>query len=105
MEQLAGQMLPSQLYDDLHILKGPYVMEDWDPELIEVVLPWLFCFRFFLSLSVFRFFPSLSLFLFLFPCLCVLNVFVQEYSGARGGGSLLQQRSCKLTAVNLRGVS
>lgn len=36
VEQLAGQMLPSQLYDDLHILKGPYVMEDWDPELIKV---------------------------------------------------------------------
>lgn len=36
VEQLAEQMLPSCRYDDLHILSGPYVMEDWDPELIEV---------------------------------------------------------------------
>lgn len=38
VEQLAAQMLPSQHYDDLHILKGPYVMEDWDPELVKVLL-------------------------------------------------------------------
>lgn len=36
VEQLAEQMLPFTRFEDLHILKGPYVMEDWDPELIEV---------------------------------------------------------------------
>jgi len=36
VEQLAEQMLPTTRYDDIHILKGPYVMENWDPELIEV---------------------------------------------------------------------
>lgn len=36
VEQLAEQMLPTTRYEDLHILKGPYVMEKWDPELMEV---------------------------------------------------------------------
>lgn len=36
VEQLAEQMLPFTRFEDLHILKGPYIMEDWDPELIEV---------------------------------------------------------------------
>ncbi len=36
VEMLAEQMLPTTRYDDIHILKGPYVMENWDPEMIEV---------------------------------------------------------------------
>lgn len=36
MEQLAEQMLPSGRFEDLHILTGPYIMEDWDPELVKV---------------------------------------------------------------------
>lgn len=36
VEQLAEQMLPTTRYDDIHILKGPYVMENWDPEMIGV---------------------------------------------------------------------
>lgn len=36
VEHLAEQMLPFTRFEDLHILKGPYIMEDWDPELIEV---------------------------------------------------------------------
>lgn len=36
VEQLAEQMLPTTRYEDLHILKGPYVMENWDPEMMEV---------------------------------------------------------------------
>lgn len=35
VELLAEQMLPTTRYEDLHILKGPYVMEKWDPELME----------------------------------------------------------------------
>lgn len=31
-------MLPSGRYEDLHILKGPYLMEEWDPVLLEVSL-------------------------------------------------------------------
>lgn len=36
VELLAEQMLPTTRYEELHILKGPYVMEKWDPELMEV---------------------------------------------------------------------
>ncbi|CAM9795347.1 unnamed protein product, partial [Ectocarpus fasciculatus] len=35
VEQLAEQMLPSARFEDAHILKGPYVMEKWDPALLE----------------------------------------------------------------------
>lgn len=36
VEELAQQMLPVGRFDDVHILKGPYVMENWNAELIEV---------------------------------------------------------------------
>ena len=35
VEMLAEQMLPTTRYEDLHILRGPYVMENWDPEMME----------------------------------------------------------------------
>eukprot|EP00752_Nemacystus_decipiens_P004086 g3739.t1 len=38
VEMLAEQMLPTARYEDLHILKGPYVMENWDPQMIEGIL-------------------------------------------------------------------
>lgn len=38
VELLAEQMMPTTRFEDLHILKGPYVMEKWDPELMEVCM-------------------------------------------------------------------
>lgn len=35
-EQLAQQMLPVARYAELHILNGPYLMEEWDPDVIQV---------------------------------------------------------------------
>ncbi|CAM9884135.1 unnamed protein product [Ectocarpus sp. 4 AP-2014] len=35
VERLAEQMLPSARFEDAHILKGPYVMDKWDPALLE----------------------------------------------------------------------
>ncbi|CAN0250589.1 unnamed protein product [Ectocarpus sp. 12 AP-2014] len=35
VERLAEQMLPSARFEDAHILKGPYVIDKWDPALLE----------------------------------------------------------------------
>lgn len=35
VERLAEQMLPSARFADAHILKGPYVMDKWDPALLQ----------------------------------------------------------------------
>lgn len=38
VEQLAHQMLPYTRHEERHILNGPYLVEEWDPDVVQVML-------------------------------------------------------------------